>query len=198
MANQEKPKRKQLSAQDWLLAAIVAMAQGGVDNVKVERLAKQLGTSKGSFYWHFKDRKDLLDQLIRYWVEQGTNAVMAANEAAGNSPQAKLHSLLQVALDEPVGTLSSAQGEMAIRGWAMIDPHIREIVSQTEQTRIQYVSTLLQAAGLNAAEAHRGAEQLYLLLLGFFARASYAPDTADSARQAVLDHLTATMNMAAK
>lgn len=186
MAKSGDAKRNQLSAQDWLLAAIAAMAKGGVENVKVERLAKSLGTSKGSFYWHFKDRKDLLNQLIRYWVTQGTEQVMATNEHEETSPHDKLVALFHVALKEPVGTLSSAQGEMAMRSWAMVDPNIAQTVSETDQQRIDYVTHLFAELGFNQERATTNAHQLYLMLLGYYARATYAPNAAKAAQESVL------------
>lgn len=190
MAKSGDAKRNQLSAQDWLLAAIAAMAEGGVENVKVERLAKSLGTSKGSFYWHFKDRKDLLDQLIRYWVTQGTEQVMATNEREETSPHDKLVALFHVALKEPVGTLSSAQGEMAMRSWAMVDPNIAQTVSETDQQRIDYVTHLFAEHGYSQERATTNAHQLYLMLLGYYARATYAPNAAKAAQESILAALS--------
>ncbi|TDQ64512.1 TetR family transcriptional regulator [Maritalea mobilis] len=186
MAKSSDAKRNQLSAQDWLLAAIAAMAKGGVENVKVERLAKSLGTSKGSFYWHFKDRKDLLDQLIRYWVTQGTEQVMATNLSAKTTARERLRALFNVALKEPVGTLSSAQGEMAIRSWAAVDPNITKSVSATDEQRIAYVTALFAEFGHPKEVAATNAQQLYLMLLGFYARATYAPHEAKAAQESVL------------
>ncbi|WP_051213422.1 TetR/AcrR family transcriptional regulator [Maritalea myrionectae] len=193
MAKSGDAKRNQLSAQDWLLAAIAAMAKGGVENVKVERLAKGLGTSKGSFYWHFKDRKDLLDQLIRYWVTQGTEQVMATNEREETSPHDKLVALFHVALKEPVGTLSSAQGEMAMRSWAMVDPNIAQTVSETDQQRIDYVTHLFAELGYSQERAGTNAHQLYLMLLGYYARATYAPNAAKAAQESILAALSDMM-----
>jgi AcrR family transcriptional regulator len=186
MAKSSDAKRNQLSAQDWLLAAIAAMAKGGVENVKVERLAKSLGTSKGSFYWHFKDRNDLLNQLIRYWVTQGTEQVMAANQREAVSAKDKLVALFHLALEEPVGTLSSAQGEMAIRSWAAVAPDIAKTVSATDEQRIAYVTALFAEFGHPKEVAAANAQQLYLMLLGYYARATYAPNEAKVAQESVL------------
>lgn len=193
MTNTKPAKRSKLSADDWLLAAIAAMASGGVENVKIERLAKNLGTSKGSFYWHFKDRPDLLNQLIRYWVTNGTQAIMDASERSKQNPSDKLRSLIRVAVEDPVGSLTSAQGEMAIRGWATNDPAIGKIVADTDQQRIQYVARLLQAHGHSAEDARAQSQQLYLMLLGFYAQASYATNLNADARQALLTQVEALL-----
>lgn len=189
MTNTKPSKRSKLSADDWLLAAIAAMASGGVENVKIERLAKNLGTSKGSFYWHFKDRPDLLNQLIRYWVTNGTQAIMDASERSKQNPSDKLRSLFKIAVEDPVGSLTSAQGEMAIRSWAKNDQAIGKVVTKTDEQRIQYVAHLLQAHGHSAKEARLQSHQLYLMLLGFYAQASYAANLNEDARQALLNQV---------
>jgi AcrR family transcriptional regulator len=189
MTNTKPSKRSKLSADDWLLAAIAAMASGGVENVKIERLAKNLGTSKGSFYWHFKDRPDLLNQLIRYWVTNGTQAIMDASERSKQNPSDKLRSLFKIAVEDPVGSLTSAQGEMAIRSWATNDQAIGKVVAKTDEQRIQYVAHLLQAHGHSAKEARLQSHQLYLMLLGFYAQASYAANLNEDARQALLNQV---------
>lgn len=189
MTDSKPSKRSKRTADDWLLAAIAAMADGGVEKVKVERLAKQLGTTKGSFYWHFKDRADLLDQLIHYWVEKGTQDVMKFVTDGPDNPADRLPALLARALHEPVGSLSSAQGEMAIRSWASTAPHIADIVARTDQTRVDYVTQLLRDLGQPAARAKTQAQQLYLMLLGFYAQASYATGAGDAAKRALLAYV---------
>ena len=65
------------SKKSWLDAALKALASGGIDRVRVESLAKNLGVTKGSFYWHFKDREQFLDELLNFWAEQSTQTVIA-------------------------------------------------------------------------------------------------------------------------
>ena len=63
------------SRKSWLNAALQALAAGGIDQVKVESLAKDLGVTKGSFYWHFKDRDQFLDELLNFWAEQSLSLI---------------------------------------------------------------------------------------------------------------------------
>ncbi|MBF91631.1 MAG: TetR family transcriptional regulator, partial [Rickettsiales bacterium] len=75
-----KPKKSVIdrqSKESWLNAALKALASGGIDKVRVESLAKNLGVTKGSFYWHFKDREQFLDELLNFWAEQSTQTVIA-------------------------------------------------------------------------------------------------------------------------
>src|ERR671911_1826652 len=67
-----------LTAEDWIEAAYRAMAEGGVEAVAVEPLARKLGVTKGSLYWHFEDRKALLEALLERWERESTEARIAA------------------------------------------------------------------------------------------------------------------------
>ena len=64
------------SRKSWLEAALHALARGGIDRVRVESLAKDLGVTKGSFYWHFKDREQFFDEMLSFWAEQSTQTVI--------------------------------------------------------------------------------------------------------------------------
>ena len=68
-------KIKRVSKNQWLAKALETLAASGVDAVKIERLAKALGISRSGFYWHFKNRQDLLEHLLAYWVNEYTGTV---------------------------------------------------------------------------------------------------------------------------
>src|ERR1051325_11082310 len=84
-AKQEKPAR--LDAEAWVAAAFDALAEGGVDAVRVEPLAKALGITKGSFYWHFADRRALLDAMLTAWAD-GRIAAIREQATARRAPAA--------------------------------------------------------------------------------------------------------------
>src|SRR3954452_16256300 len=70
---QEKPAR--LDAEAWIAAAFDALAEGGIDAVRVEPLAKTLDITKGSFYWHFADRRALFDAMLASWADGRITAI---------------------------------------------------------------------------------------------------------------------------
>src|SRR6187455_2093287 len=74
-ATAEKSKATRLDAAAWVVAAFDALADGGIDAVRVEPLAKALGITKGSFYWHFADRRALLDAMLTAWADGRTAAI---------------------------------------------------------------------------------------------------------------------------
>ena len=69
MENTPKKARVQLDRQSWVMAAIEVMAEEGIAGLRVEVLAKRLKVTKGSFYWHFEDRRDLLVAILQHWKE---------------------------------------------------------------------------------------------------------------------------------
>src|SRR5215472_1252107 len=95
MAGTSASPRRRLSRLDWVTAALGAIAEGGVAAVAVEPLALRLGTSKGSFYWHFKNRDALLTAALAHWEEQYTAAVAAENTRAAADPMHRLRLLIR-------------------------------------------------------------------------------------------------------
>ena len=123
-----------LSKEDWLKAARLALLHKGPDGVRVEPLARDLGVTKGSFYWHFKDRNDLLDALLKEWEEE-TDILLE------NLGELDPHRALEKILEEVKRrTLASERGEassdVAIFTWAQLDPEIAKRVNKSEDERM--------------------------------------------------------------
>lgn len=154
--------RKRLDREDWIRAALEVLVDQSVESVAVEPLARALKVSKGSFYWHFKDREDLLEAVIEYWRDNSTRNVIRYVETKGDSPAEKLHLLSKIAIDMSPGN-PLARMEVAIRAWARRDPRVRAVLTECDRERISYLAQLFRECGLEADEAEaRGA-----LLFGF-------------------------------
>lgn len=174
-----------LSANDWVLAAEHALAQQGIDAVRVETLARDLGVSKGSFYWHFKDRDALLRAIQDDWEARATSEIIAAVDAAAEQPAERLRLLLE----RVFGTAPEHQLlETAIRAWGGVDRKFGMRVQRIDKRRIDYVAALLRDAGLDKDEAARRARLLYATLVGeFLMRSHGAPAlTAEALRSLYL------------
>lgn len=163
---------------DWVLAALGALAEGGVEAVKVERLAKALGVSKGSFYWHFKDRSDLLLALLDLWDTEFTQELID-RAASQPTPAARLRQVAREALERTMYGVDSARAEAAMQAWAGQDEQAAARLRLVEQARVGYLTGELIAAGLSAAGAGAMAKALYLSLLGLYAARAYNPTLAD-------------------
>lgn len=160
-------KAGNLQREDWIRAGARAMGADGVEGVKVERLARDLGVSKGSFYWHFRDRAELLEAIVSAW-EQGTVTIMVLTDQGRTGPD-RLAMLL-----DAVGKSSSGL-ELALQAWARQDPQVAARLSAVEQRRIAYVEQIFCDCGFDLAEARFRAETAYLVYLGWMNMASRDP-----------------------
>jgi AcrR family transcriptional regulator len=153
---------------DWVAAALEALAQQGAEGVRVEALATQLKVTKGSFYWHFKDRAALLEAMLGEWERLATTQVIVALEPEA-APKARLQKLLRLAARHP----RAARTEQAIRAWGAREPAAREALTRVDARREAYVKAQLVACGVSPARAARRSHALYLMLIGEYARVSH-------------------------
>src|SRR4051794_17931564 len=89
-----------LAPDDWTRAAVRAIGDGGIANVSVERLATELGATKGSFYWHFKDRPALIAAALDQWELDQTDAVIERLSTI-DEPSERLRRLLETSFGRP-------------------------------------------------------------------------------------------------
>jgi AcrR family transcriptional regulator len=157
----KKPATKAapLDRQAWLRAAAKALAASGVEAVRVEPLAQALGVTKGSFYWHFRDREALLDGLLGHWEQVATLGVIDLVDADGGSPAQRLERLIGLG-----ARYDRTATEAAIRAWALHDARTAAAVARVDARRSSYVEDLLRGSGLRPAEAR---DRSYLVVLAF-------------------------------
>lgn len=161
-----------VAKQDWINAAVEQLAQRGVDQVKVEVLARQLNVSKGSFYWHFKNRSDLLESIVSQWESETSQLIEIANQA--ERPLERLKALFR-AMANLASTSAPVAVDTAIFQWANLDPMIRERVDQIEKRRVDYLTQILTESGHSSEEARYRADLLYFALLGYIDRSNRDP-----------------------
>lgn len=153
---------------EWIQAAAQAMADGGVEAVRVEALARELSVTKGSFYWHFRDRPALLDALLERWEAASRNALESAGAQA--VPEQRIGSLFRQ-LARPTGGLSDAE----VRAWARRERSVAERVAEMERKRVVFLKEQLSEMGASLVDAHRRAEAGYLAAIAWLERASRTP-----------------------
>ncbi|MEC9244541.1 MAG: TetR/AcrR family transcriptional regulator [Pseudomonadota bacterium] len=173
-------KSQDLAREDWVLAGLVALAEGGIASVRVERLAKSLNVSKGSFYWHFSDRADLLSALLDLW-EKDFTVQLIVNVSSLPTPRARLLALAEEALNASMDGVDVAQAEGAFSAWAVLDPAAADRVRIIEARRVSYLTDELSLMGADTSNAERLAKGIYLALIGVFATRRYNPALADDA-----------------
>src|ERR1041385_1769980 len=126
---------ERLDKNQWLRATRLALLTGGPDAVRVEPLSRELGVTKGSFYWHFGDRGDLLEALLREWEEETALLTDALRQA---NPRGELAAIIEE-LDRR--NRSSERGDSpsdaAIFAWAASDPAVAKRVNRAEAERME-------------------------------------------------------------
>ncbi len=159
-------KPKELGKTDWIAAAFRALVAGGPSAVSVEPLAKNLGVTKGSFYWHFKDRAALHAAMLDHWERIATDRIIDDVEAHGGTGREKLERLIQHAVAAAPDAYGGAQAEGVLRGWAASYDPAGEILARVDKRRRAYLAKLFQEAGLDKADARHAADVTYLASIG--------------------------------
>jgi AcrR family transcriptional regulator len=152
-------RASQLSSDDWAMAAMFSIADGGVANVSIERLAQQLGATKGSAYWHFADRSALIAAALELWERLATTDVIEQLDHI-TDPRQRLRQLLNTSFGRSDSAIDSAL--MAHVGDETVGPIIRRVT----HTRLAFVERALRQLGLSPARARRQARILYATYVG--------------------------------
>jgi AcrR family transcriptional regulator len=145
------PRAPRLGAEDWVRAGLVTLARRGVANVRVERLARDLKVTKGSFYWHFKDREALLDAMLETWRVHSSRVNEVAIERNPDDGRAQLRALLNA----PQTTSDANEGsqiELALRLWARRDDRVSGMLRDMQRQREKSFTDILTRCGVRQAE----------------------------------------------
>jgi AcrR family transcriptional regulator len=157
-----------LGRSDWLRAARLALLRGGVEEVRVERLARDLRVTKGSFYWHFKDREELLDLLLREWEEELLKEIVP--QLRGRRGREALRLLMRLMVQRvPLSDVGILPSDAAMFTWAAVSRDVAQRVNRAEKKRIKLLKHVIGDS--------RRVELLYLVWLGFVARGQRAPSS---------------------
>ena len=159
-----KTARTMLDREAWIKGAIAILAEHGAERLRVEVLAKRLGVTKGSFYWHFKNRRDLLDAVLEFWKEGRIRDIRKQTQAEpGGEVDALLHTI------EVYGSARNRKGisiEAAVRDWARRDAQAIAVVEEVDAERLACSCRLFLACGLDTEEAQARSIMLYAYVFG--------------------------------
>lgn len=146
---------------DWILAGAQQLGKGGSESVRVEPMAKKLGVTKGSFYWHFENRRSWLVAIMSTWEEQSTLAVIRHVDDKATDARERLLVLWSLN-DDP----EDVRMELGIRDFATRDPEAATIVERVDTQRLKYLRKNFRALGLSPADAEARCLLYYSLLIG--------------------------------
>ena len=127
----------------WIDEGLRALGVGGLDAVRIEKLAEALGVTKGGFYWHFDDRRALLDEMLDAWEREGVDEVIERVESEPGDARAKLRRLFALASSTEARGLMSI--DLAVRDWARREQTVAERLRRIDNRRMDYMRSLFGA-----------------------------------------------------
>jgi AcrR family transcriptional regulator len=165
MASPATARSPYLQPSDWIDAGFVRLASEGIDAVRVEVLARDVGVSKGSFYWHFRDREDLLGRMLARWEE-------AESDRQDGEPESGSAASRWAQFIERTADPARLRTEAALRAWARRDERVARRVAAIEKNRAARIAAVLREVGFEEAAARAWSETVLLLCLGWLDRAT--------------------------
>lgn len=157
------PRSGPLDAAAWVTAALDVLASDGIDAVRVEPIARMLSVTKGSFYWHFADRRALIEAMFSHWA-QGRIVAIREQAPCDGDPGRSLRRLADLYL-----TRGNARGlaiELSIRALAHTDGDAARAVQVVDAERLQLVGALFEKLGWPPHQASARAVMVYAFLFG--------------------------------
>ncbi len=172
--------RVRLTATDWATAALDLLGEKGLAAVAVEPLAARLGTTKGSFYWHYPNRDAVIVAALELWEQAHTQAVIDAI-AVHSDPATRLRTLFTQVTTRGIPAIEASL--LGVADHPLVAPVMRRVVDR----RIAYLHETFRDLGLPAHEAHNRAVAAYAMHVGTVHLATRLPDViADPAGLAVV------------
>ncbi len=136
-----------MSKEQWLTKVLETLGHDGFEAVKIDRLAKQLGVSRRGFYYHFKNRKDLLQHLLDYWANEYTAIITGNLEMKNLDAEKRLLVTMKMVKEKKL-----AQYDLAMNGWAKVDPLVSKVVRRVVTMRLDFVRIIFKELGFHGDE----------------------------------------------
>lgn len=162
--------KESLSASDWVDAAWDAIGIHGMQGVRVEALATKMKVTKGSFYWHFRDRDALLDAVVKRWLDLFSMKTIEASIKEGAPADERLSLLFERVVKE----LSTAHSAV-LRLWSRGNPKLVAVLQAEHEHRMSFVSSAFRELGYSEADALLRADMYLSLLMGEYLVAGGLP-----------------------
>lgn len=156
---------RHLQPSDWVAAARKVLVVSGVDDVKVDRLAKKLKVTRGSFYWHFKHRNDLLNALLQDW-EVRNRVEIAQIEDRWELAEPDLSEVVAIWLGEDPAFPAF---DLAIRVWARKTPAVMSVVRRIDDAWVALLTGLFRRSGMSEEESFVRGRVIYFHQIGYYA-----------------------------
>lgn len=160
------PGNTKVTRADWLRVALDLLVSDGVQSVKVQTIGARLDVSRSSFYWYFKSRQDLLDQLLAEWERSNTGVMIRHSTLPAGTITQAINNFFRCVVD-PNGFNHAL--DFAVREWARRDGKVRRVIDRSDTARQQAIAAMFERHGYDAAEADIRARVLYYQQIGYYA-----------------------------
>lgn len=182
-------RNNRLSADDWAQAALNMIAEQGVSAVAVEPLARRLGVTKGSFYWHFPSRDALMQAALERWESIEQESVFGSLETV-TDPRARLRALFQLVAHEVQPHIIYSELLKALD-----HPAVRPVIDRISQRRMEYLMASFRQAGMGRVDAQHRARLAYAAYVGFLQLSLQLqqPRLAHDEFETYVEHVIATL-----
>jgi AcrR family transcriptional regulator len=172
----------------WVEAALQALATGGPEGVRVEALAARLGVSKGGFYWHFKDRAALFEEMLDSWEQSVVGDVITQVESEPDEPRAKLQRLFELASS----SADLLPVELALRDWSRRDGEVAARLHRVDNRRMEYLRSLFGPICVDEGDVEARSILAFSLFIGSnFIAAEHPGRSRSQVLQLAIDRLLA-------
>ena len=140
-------KRVHRTRDDWLSAALDALERDGEESVRITALARELGVSRSGFYWHFRDRAELLEALIDFWEREYTTVVIRQLAGENLGPRERL-----LAVADRVVLYDFTRFDPSMLAWARRDATLARRIAKSFRTRERYTATAFEELGFKGKD----------------------------------------------
>jgi len=151
---------KSVARGDWLKAALT-MCASGIDRVKIAPLATTMGITTGSFYWHFKNRQELLDELLVYWEREMTDAAIDAAKQFPGAPAERILGLMETVLAD-----NHARYDLPIWHWAQSDGNAGRVFRRVLKKRFSFAAWMFSEVGFSRKQAEVRGRMMVIYMMG--------------------------------
>lgn len=159
-------KQRPQGREVWLEAARQALIEEGTAGVEINKLAKRLSASRSVFYWFFKNRAQLLEELLGFWAQTSTVLFERILQLPGRNGVAEYLAMTNLWIDEKE---YDPKWDGAVRDWARTSPTVRKVVQAVDQKRIAVLEQIFNDMGYTGMEAHVRARVMYYHQVGYYA-----------------------------
>jgi AcrR family transcriptional regulator len=148
-------KKTQLTRKKWLEFSLEILIKDGNTRLRIDHLVQCMGVTKGSFYWHFKDRDDFILSLVEYWAKISTLVVVEHMKQVKGSAEERLLELMQYIVINDL-----TRYDIAVRAWALMEPQVAHIVRKTDRRRLNFIRNMFAEMGFEGKEQEMRARTL--------------------------------------